>query len=50
MSDLGVCAQCSAGDDGIEVELNEAGLCESCAAEEGGDGLGPVDMGDMNDT
>lgn len=38
MSDIGICAGCGSNDE--EVELNEAGLCADCAAEDTGDGLG----------
>lgn len=45
MADTGVCVRCGAGEDGDEVEINEAGLCSDCAAEETEDGMGELDMG-----
>lgn len=45
MADMGVCTRCGAGEDGDEVEINEAGLCADCEGEETEDGMGELDMG-----
>ncbi len=49
MSDTGVCTRCGAGEDGEEVELNEAGVCTDCAAEETEDSMGTLDMGEVEE-
>lgn len=45
MADTGVCTRCGAGENGDEVEVNEAGLCTDCAAEESADSMGSLNMG-----
>ncbi len=49
MSDTGVCTRCGAGEDGDEVELNEAGLCPDCEGEETDDGMGKLETGADDD-
>jgi NMD protein affecting ribosome stability and mRNA decay len=46
MADTGVCVRCAAGEDGDEVEVDEAGLCTDCAGEEAEDEMGAPDTGE----